>query len=94
LAVLDACETAEGRFVDAEGLQGVARAFLESGTRNLVVTLWPVEDQAARAFAEEFHRQLIAGRRPSEAVTEGRARLRARGFPSADWAAFRLVGRD
>src|SRR5262249_28742109 len=43
LVVLSACETGEGRFVDAEGLQGISRAFLESGTRNLVVTLWPVE---------------------------------------------------
>ncbi|HEV8111856.1 MAG TPA: CHAT domain-containing protein [Planctomycetota bacterium] len=94
LAVLDACETAEGGVVDAEGLQGVARAFLESGTRNLLVTLWPVEDQAARTFAEAFHRELLAGRRPSEASASARAVLRDRGFPAADWAAFRFLGRD
>jgi hypothetical protein len=94
LAVIDACETAEGRFVDAEGLQGVSRAFLESGTRNLLVTLWPVEDQAARAFAEKFHLESIAGRRPSEAAASARVHLRSRGFPAADWAAFRFIGRD
>lgn len=94
LAVLSACETAEGRFVNAEGLQGVARAFLESGTRNLVVTLWPVVDESARAFAEELHRSLLAGSRPSEAVSAARQSLRDAGFPPADWAAFRLVGRD
>jgi tetratricopeptide (TPR) repeat protein len=94
LAVLDACETADGRFVDAEGLQGVSRAFLESGTRNLLVTAWPVEDQAARAFAEEFHRELLSAKRPSEAASTARNHLRARGFPAADWAAFRFVGRD
>src|SRR5258705_8300279 len=94
LAVLDACATAEGGVVDAEGLQGVARAFLESGTRNLLVTLWPVEDQAARTCAEAFHRELIAGRRPSEAAASARALLRGSGFPAADWAAFRFVGRD
>jgi tetratricopeptide (TPR) repeat protein len=94
LAVLAACETAEGRFLDAQGLQGLARAFLESGTRNLLVTLWPVEDQAARRFAEEFHRALIAGERPSEAATSARAALRSAGLPAADWAAFRLIGRD
>jgi hypothetical protein len=94
LAVLSACETAEGRDVNAEGLQGVARAFLESGTRNLVVTLWPVVDESARAFAEELHRRLIAGAPPSEAVAAARASLRAAGFPAADWAAFRLIGQD
>lgn len=94
LAVLSACETAEGRIVNAEGLQGVARAFLESGTRNLVVTLWPVVDDSALAFADQLHRGLIAGDRPSEAVARARASLRDAGFPAADWAAFRLIGRD
>lgn len=97
LAVLSACETAESRpkDADAEGLQGVARAFLESGTRNLVVTLWPVVDGSALAFAEAFHRSLIAGARPSEACATARASLRDGDFPAAaDWAAFRLIGRD
>ena len=51
LVVLSACATAEGRYLDAQGLGGMARAFLESGTRNVLVTLWPVEDRAAQAFA-------------------------------------------
>ena len=94
LAVLAACETGEGRFVDAEGLQGIARAFLESGTRNLLVTLWPVEDGCARLFAVEFHRGLLDGLRPSEAAAQARAALRAKNLGPADWAAFRLIGRD
>ncbi len=94
LAVLAACETAEGRFVDAEGLQGVARAFLESGTRNLLVTLWPVEDGAARDFSRAFHRALIAGEGPADAAASARARLLREGRPAADWAAFRVIGRD
>jgi CHAT domain-containing protein len=94
LTVLAACATAEGRFLDAEGLQGIARTFLESGTRNLLVTLWPVEDQAAREFALDFHRALLAGVRPSEAADLARTRLRGNGRPAADWAAFRLIGRD
>lgn len=94
LAVLSACETAEGRFVDAEGLQGVARAFLESGTRNLLVTLWPVEDGAARDFSRAFHRALIAGEAPADAAASARSRLIREGRPAADWAAFRVIGRD
>jgi hypothetical protein len=94
LVVLDACETAGGRFVDAEGLQGVSRAFLESGTRNLVVTLWPVDDGSAREFARGFHRALMNGDRPSEAVDRARRELRGAGQAAADWAAFRAIARD
>lgn len=94
LAVLAACETGGGRYTDGEGLFGVARAFLEGGTRNLVVTLWPVEDGAARAFALEFHRALAGGVRPSAAARQARIVLRNQGISNADWAAFRFLGRD
>jgi CHAT domain-containing protein len=93
LVVLSGCESQGGRFVDAEGLHGVARAFLESGTRNLLVTLWPVEDGAAKAFALAFHRELAAGALPSHAARAARATV-ARRHPAAEWAAFRLSGRD
>ena len=94
LAVLDACETAGGGFVDGEGLQGISRAFLESGTRNLIVTLWPVDDRVALAFAVAVHRALIKGERPSEATASARNALRTSGNSPADWAAFRAVARD
>jgi len=94
LVVLSACESQTGRFVDSQGLLGVARAFLESGTRNLLVTLWPVEDGAAREYALAFHHALVEGHLPSRAAAVAREGLRQRGFEYADWAAFRLVGRD
>ena len=94
LVVLGACETAQGRPVDAEGMLGLARLFLDSGTRNLLATLWPVEDAAARDFALAFHRALAGGAAPAEAARRARNALRDRGAPAADWAAFRLLGRD
>jgi hypothetical protein len=94
LVVLSACESGGGEMVDAQGLQGLARAFLESGTRNLLVTLWPVEDRAAQAFATAFHRGLAEGKCPSRAASRARSALRRSGMAAADWAAFRLLGRD
>lgn len=94
LVVLSACETGGGRYVDGEGLLGVGRAFLEGGTRNLVVTLWPVEDGAAAQFAERFHAALASGLKPSAAARAARTELRRAGHATADWAAFRFLGRD
>jgi CHAT domain-containing protein len=94
LVFLGACETAEGRPVDAEGLQGLARVFLDGGTRNLLATLWPVEDGAVRDFALAFHRELTGGAAPSEAARRARNALRDQGASAADWAAFRMLGRD
>lgn len=94
LAVLSACGSAGGRFVDGDGLRGLAQAFLEVGTRNLVVTLWPVEDAAAESFGRELHNALLRGAPPSGAVRAARAALVAEGRAAADWAAFRFIGRD
>ena len=94
LVVLAACESAEGRSLDARGLQGLARALLDGGTRNLVVTLWPIRDDVARDFSPHFHAALLRGERPSEAVRSARRALADAGLPAADWAAFRALGRD
>ena len=94
LVVLSACESGGGRYADGEGLFGVARAFLENGTRNLVVTLWPVEDKIAKEFALAFHLALADGMAPSQATRMAREHLISQERKAADWAAFRFLGRD
>lgn len=94
LAVLAACETAEGRVVDAQAMSSVSNAFLASGTRNVCVTLWPVEDGAARDWSAAFHAELARGVMPSRAAAAARDALRRNGTPVSEWAAFRFTGRD
>jgi CHAT domain-containing protein len=92
LVVLMGCESAGGQVLDGEGVLGFSRAFLETGTRGVVATLWPVPDGAARDFGVAFHEALLAKSSPSEAVRSAGRRLREAG--SQDWAAFQLFGRD
>jgi hypothetical protein len=94
LAVLNACYTAGGEKVDAEPIQGIARAFLISGTRNVLVTMWPIEDGAAGRFALAFHEALNQGVSPSRAAMVARNELRSTGAALGEWAAFRVIGRD
>jgi tetratricopeptide (TPR) repeat protein len=94
LVVLPACETGGGAFVDAQGLHGLARAFLEAGARELVVTLWPVQDDPARRFSIAFHRALLEGATPARAARAARAALRSEGLGAAEWAAFRVLGSE
>ena len=78
--------------LDGEGALGFSRAFLRSGTRGVVATLWPVKDQAAEMFGCALHQSLIAQDSPSVAVRTAAMKLRDYGEP--DWAAFQLLGRD
>lgn len=55
--ILSACNTAAGNGDGAEGLSGLARAFFAAGAQTLLVSHWPVRDDAAarltaHAFAE------------------------------------------
>ena len=45
LVVLSCCHSARGQ-IKAEGVVGIARAFLGSGARSVLVSLWAVDDSA------------------------------------------------
>lgn len=58
LAVLSACDTAQGEVQSGEGLLGIQRAFQVAGVRTTVASLWKVDDLATQLLMERFHRNL------------------------------------
>jgi CHAT domain-containing protein len=76
LVVLSACETGLGKVAGGEGVTGLARAFHLAGTRNVVVSLWKVEDKATAALMKVFYYQLWhEGKMPIEAIREAQLTL-------------------
>jgi len=61
LIVLSSCESGGGRFQLGEGIEGFVRGFMSAGCRNVVVSLWDVEDFASAIFMKEFYRNLRLG---------------------------------
>jgi len=56
-AVLSACDTGAGQVKTGEGIFGLRRAFKVAGVRTLIVSQWPVEDQAGRDWMSVLYRK-------------------------------------
>ena len=54
-AVLSACNTGVGKVSAGEGVFGLRRAFQIAGVRTVIMSLWPVEDDAARLWMHSLY---------------------------------------
>lgn len=58
-AVLSACNTGNGELRDGEGVLGLERAFRVAGAQSVIMTLWPIDDEAARRFMHALYTQRL-----------------------------------
>ena len=97
LVVLSCCNTGRGKVLTAEGVVGISRAFLGSGARSVLMTLWPVDDAATKTFMNVFYRSLMRhNKSASEALHLSAEKLRKSSLYNhfRHWAAFALLGDD
>lgn len=55
LVTLSACDTGMGEARHGEGVLGLRRAFVQTGTQAILLTLWPVADEETASFMQEFY---------------------------------------
>jgi CHAT domain-containing protein len=93
--VLSACQTGLGEAATGEGVFGLQRAFHIGGAKNVVASLWKVDDDATAALMNLFYYHLWEkGETPLEALHHAQLELYrnpqgvpalARGRGAADW---------
>jgi CHAT domain-containing protein len=95
LAVLSACETARGRVGAGEGLIGLSWAFMAAGCPTTVVSHWNVASASTADLMLDFHRHLVRGHPPAEALRAAQLDMRRRPAHRHPfyWAAWVVVGR-
>jgi len=92
LVVLSCCHSGRGQ-IRAEGIVGIARAFLGSGARSVLVALWALEDSITAQFMNRFYEHLVRGEGASESLHHATKWMRDNGFIKVhDWAPFMLIG--
>jgi CHAT domain-containing protein len=94
LAVLSSCESAGGRVLSGEGVQGLTSAFLSAGVPTVLATLWRIDDRSTVRLITRFYEELASGQTAAGAL--GAAQESMREDPSTRWpyywAGFVLVG--
>ena len=95
LVVLSCCHSAHGE-IKAEGVVGIARAFLGAGARSVLVSLWAIDDKATLEFMKNFYQHLVEGKSASEALNRAMNCMRqSREFSAVThWTPFVLIGDD
>ena len=95
LVVLSCCHSARGE-IKAEGVVGIARAFLGAGARSVLVSLWAIDDEATMEFMKIFYQHLMKGESASAALNQAMKSMRESDeFSAVDyWAPFVLIGDD
>lgn len=94
LVVLSCCHSAQGQ-IRTEGVVGIARAFLGSGARSVLVALWALEDSATEQLMKCFYAHLARGSSACESLHQATKWMRRNGFSRvSQWAPFMLIGDD
>jgi CHAT domain-containing protein len=92
IVVLAACSTARGRATSLEGTVSVAYAFVAAGSRDVIATLWPIDDSASASFFARVHQHLADGEPPERALRAVQIEGIRNGEPLSMWAAVQNLG--
>lgn len=95
LVVLSACQTGMGKITYGEGILGLSQAFLYAGAKNLMVSLWKVDDQATAQLMTNFYKNHLQPHSFNVALRQAKLQLinsDAYAHPYF-WSAFLLMGK-
>jgi CHAT domain-containing protein/tetratricopeptide (TPR) repeat protein len=95
LVTLSACNTGVGKLEGEEGVTNLVEAFLMSGAKSVVASLWSADDTYTLDLMERFYTHIAEGQDKATALRQAKLDLLAKfgkQVPPYYWGAFVLVG--
>ena len=96
LVTLSGCETARSDVAAGDEPVGIGMAFLHTGARALLASLWKVEDRSTARLMEKFYSEWLGDDHPTRVRALREAKLDLiQNYPDEGprhWASFVLIG--
>ncbi len=91
MVALSACQSGLGRLSNGDDVVGLNRAFVYAGTRQILSSLWRVDDVSTAVMVKHFYRNMPTMDR-AEALRQAQLETRRRYPHPAHWAGLTLSG--
>jgi CHAT domain-containing protein len=72
LIILSACETGSGNYAKGEGVLSLSRLFAQTGSKNIIGSLWQVNHASNSSILAKFYTKIYAGERIHEALSNAK----------------------
>jgi len=92
LVVLSACETGVVDVNDTDSISGLGKAFIQAGAKDVVMSLWSVDDNATKELMIDFYRGINEHSNYARALREAKLKMIDEGRHPFYWGGFVLNG--
>ena len=75
LVTLSSCQTGLGERIRGEGIEGINRAFFYAGSSSILMSLWPVNDEASCQLMERFYTHLRSSNSIMDALRKAKLEM-------------------
>ena len=92
LVVLSACETGVVDINSTDSVSGLSKAFIQAGAKDIVMSLWSVDDQATKELMTSFYQEMKRNKNYAKALKAAKLKMIKEGRHPFYWGAFVVSG--